>query len=68
MPGGDGPIPLSELLRAIVPWAGGELGAGEEEHTISCRLLANSGMPSLRSRLLLTSQQLPPRAKQKYRF
>lgn len=70
MPGGDGPVPPSELLRAVVPWAGRELGAGEEEEerSISCRLLANSGMPSLHSKLPLASQQLPPRAKQKYRF
>lgn len=65
MPGGGGPVPTSELLGAVVPWAGRELGAEEEEEqrSVSCRLLANSGMPSLRSRLPLTSQQLLPRAK-----
>lgn len=62
---GQARSPHSELLRAVVPW---ELGAGEEERSISCRLLANSGMPGSCSRLPLTSQQLPPRAKQKYRF
>lgn len=62
MLGGDRPVLPSKLLSP------GLLGAGEEEHSISRRLLANSGMPGLRSRLPLTSQWLPPRAKQKYRF
>lgn len=34
VPAGDGPVPGAELLRDVVPWAGRELGAVEEENSI----------------------------------
>lgn len=62
MPGGDRHVfPPLELL----------LGSGRREQcSFSCRLSADPGMPGLRLTLQVgaSSQQLPPRAEQKYRF
>lgn len=61
MPGGDRLVPRLELL----------LGCGRrEQRSFSRRLSADPGMPGLRLELRVgaSSQQLPPRAKQKYRF